>query len=167
MTNATIRARLLGSTLAGLSSLVVAACSPSLPAPSPGTTSVPQVSATSAVPSPNAAATVEPTTTNTLPPPPPPSGPAPATAGSLTATSLPIPAGWETAVRAGSDEEGFEGNGTWVHARDPRYAAQDVITLGCATVTRDDYTDQTYGGPRRQLSQSVRRPRDRTGPGIR
>ena len=41
----------------------------------------------------------------------------------------------------GSDEEGFEGNGTWVHARDPRYAAQDVITLGCATVTRDDYTD--------------------------
>jgi hypothetical protein len=28
-----------------------------------------------------------------------------------------------------------------VHARDPRYAAQDVITLGCSLVTRDDYTD--------------------------
>ena len=141
MTDATIRARLLGSSLAGLSSLVLAACTPSLPAPLPSTTSAPKVSATSAVPSPSAAATAEPTTTNTLPPPPPPSGPAPATAGSLTATSLPIPAGWETAVLAGSDEEGFEGNGTWVHARDPRYAAQDVITLGCATVTRDDYTD--------------------------
>ena len=64
------------------------------------------------------------------------------TAGSLTAESLPIPdGGGETAVLEGSDEEGFEGNGTWVHARDPRYAAQDVITLGCATVTRDDYTD--------------------------
>jgi hypothetical protein len=30
-----------------------------------------------------------------------------------------------------------------VHARDPRYAAQDVITIGCADVTRDDYTDPT------------------------
>jgi hypothetical protein len=28
-----------------------------------------------------------------------------------------------------------------VHARDPRYAAQDVISLGCILVTRDDYTD--------------------------
>jgi len=28
-----------------------------------------------------------------------------------------------------------------VHARDPRYAAQDVIALGCIPVTRDDYTD--------------------------
>jgi hypothetical protein len=32
---------------------------------------------------------------------------------------------------------------TWVHARDPRYAAQDMIALGCAAVTRDDYTDPT------------------------
>lgn len=142
MTYATIRARFLGSSMAGLSGLVLAACSPSLPAPSPATTSAPPISATSAaVSSPSAPATGEPTTTNTLPPPPPPSGPAPTTAGSLTAESLPIPAGWETAVLEGSDEEGFEGNGTWVHARDPRYAAQDVITLGCATVTRDDYTD--------------------------
>ena len=38
-------------------------------------------------------------------------------------------------------EEGYQGNGTWVHARDPRYAAADVINLGCADVTRDDYPD--------------------------
>jgi hypothetical protein len=41
----------------------------------------------------------------------------------------------------GGDEEGFKGNGTWVHARDPRYAAQDVVGVGCAAVTRDDYAD--------------------------
>ena len=59
MTDATIRARLLGSSLAGLSSLVLAACTPSLPAPLPSTTSAPQVSATSAVTSPSAAATAD------------------------------------------------------------------------------------------------------------
>jgi hypothetical protein len=48
--------------------------------------------------------------------PPPP--PAPSTAGSLSDESLPIPAGWQTAVLEGGDEEGFHGNGTWVHARD-------------------------------------------------
>lgn len=52
-----------------------------------------------------------------------------------------MPAGWRTVARAGGSEEGYEGNGTWVHARDPRYAASDVMTLGCAPVTRDDYPD--------------------------
>jgi hypothetical protein len=61
----------------------------------------------------------------------------------LSAKSLPIPAGWQTAVLEGGDEEGFHGNGTWVHARDPRYAARDVLAVGCAAVTRDDYTDPT------------------------
>lgn len=84
---------------------------------------------------------VEPTTTNTLPPPPRPSKPAPSTAGQLSAKSLPVPAGWKTIARKGGAEEGYEGNGTWVHGRDPRYAAHDVITLGCAAVTRDDYPD--------------------------
>ena len=143
MTAATVRARLLGSALAGLGSLVFAACSPASPPLSPGTSSAPQSSATSAVPSPTGRAAAEPTTTNTLPPPPPPSGPAPSTAGGLSATSLPIPSGWQTAVLIGGDDEGFLGNGTWVHARDPRYAAQDVIALGCAAVTRDDYADPT------------------------
>jgi hypothetical protein len=61
----------------------------------------------------------------------------------LSAKSLPVPSGWKTVVRKGGSEEGFEGNGSWVRGRDPRYAANDIITLGCATVTRDDYPDPT------------------------
>ena len=49
--------------------------------------------------------------------------------------------GWRTAVREGGEEEGYLGNGTWVHARDPRYAAFDAIAIGCADITRDDYPD--------------------------
>lgn len=52
-----------------------------------------------------------------------------------------MPAGWKTVALEGGEEEGYEGNGTWIHQRDPRYAAQDVITMGCAEVTRNDYTD--------------------------
>jgi hypothetical protein len=93
----------------------------------------------------NARPTVlEPTTTNTLPPPPEPTKPAPTRAGPLTSASLPIPRGWRTVVRAGGPEEGYQGNGTWVHGRDPRYAALDVISIGCAAVTRDDYRDPTH-----------------------
>ncbi|GAA2110384.1 hypothetical protein GCM10009841_32400 [Microlunatus panaciterrae] len=44
-------------------------------------------------------------------------------------------------ARKGGSEEGYQGNGTWVHARDARYAARDAITIGCTEVTRDDYTD--------------------------
>ena len=62
-------------------------------------------------------------------------------AGKLKADALPVPAGWRTVALEGGEEEGFEGNGTWVHARDPRYAAQDVIGVGCAPITRDDYAD--------------------------
>jgi hypothetical protein len=137
MSAAKTRALLLASALAGLSWPVFAACrpaAPSLPSGTPPQTTEPPAT------SPGLA---EPTTTNTLPPPPPPTGPAPSTAGSLSAGSLPIPDGWRTAVLEGGDEEGFRGNGTWVHARDPRYAAQDVIAVGCAAVTRDDYTDPT------------------------
>ncbi|MGI8459225.1 MAG: hypothetical protein ACR2LI_14095 [Propionibacteriaceae bacterium] len=61
----------------------------------------------------------------------------------MSASSLPVPAGWQTRARAGGAEEGFVGNGTWVHAKDPRYAAHDLITIGCADVTRDDYPDPT------------------------
>ncbi len=62
-----------------------------------------------------------------------------------------MPAGWQKVARAGGAEEGYRGNGTWVHGRDPRYAAQDTITIGCASITRDDYPDPvaalegTYG----------------------
>ena len=100
----------------------------------------------------------EPTTTNTLPPPPAPTKAAPSTAGDLGAASLPVPDGWRKVVRKGGQEEGYLGNGTWVHARDPRYAAYDVITIGCTQVTRDDYRD-----PRSALEGTY----DRSGrPGI-
>jgi hypothetical protein len=144
MSAATGSRRLLSSLLVGFGGLILAACSPadapSLPA---STTSAPPRT-TAPARSPSAMrAPVEPTTTNTLPPPPPPSGPAPSTAGSLSAKSLPTPSGWQTAALEGGDEEGFRGNGTWVHARDPRYAAHDVIAVGCAAITRDDYPDPT------------------------
>jgi hypothetical protein len=93
----------------------------------------------------------EPTTTNTLPPPPAPTAPAAKTAGKLTAKDLPVPKGWRTVARPGGIDEGYQGNGTWTHARDARYAAQAVITIGCAPITRDDYPDPiaalegTYG----------------------
>ena len=112
----------------------------SAPVPSPSAAPTPRVSTSRSAP----AATptvVEPTTTNTLPPPPQPSRPAPSTAGALTARSLPKPPGWRTVVRPGGSEEGYQGNGTWVHGRDPRYAAQAVVAVGCAPVTRDDYPD--------------------------
>ena len=117
-----------------------AAGSTSGPAPvgpsPPGPPSSPSGSTARAVPT-----IAEPTTTNTLPPPPAPTAPAPSTAGPLKADALPVPAGWRTVTLPGGDEEGFRGNGTWVHARDPRYAAFDAITVGCSDVTRDDYTD--------------------------
>jgi hypothetical protein len=112
--------------------VTASATDPTSPAPgTPDPTATPETTASP----------VEPSTTNTLPPPSPPTAPAPSMAGKLTADALPVPAGWRTVALKGGDEDGFEGNGTWVHARDPRYAAQDVIGVGCAPVTRDDYTD--------------------------
>ena len=115
--------------------------SPAPPGPSAPSSTPPGPSAPSATPQAPDPADPEPTTTNTLPPPPAPTGPAPSEAGDLRADALPVPAGWATVALEGGAEEGFEGNGTWVHARDPRYAAQDAITIGCADVTRDDYPD--------------------------
>ncbi|QDP94733.1 hypothetical protein FOE78_01300 [Microlunatus elymi] len=143
--------------LAGLAigAVLLTGCSPSSqPAPSPSTPASPSAG-TSATPTPTSATSPastgsgspqpslppEPTTTNTLPPPPEPTAPAPKSAGPLTAKDLPVPAGWQQVVRAGGAEEGYRGNGTWVHGRDPRYAAQDTITVGCAGITRDDYPD--------------------------
>ena len=100
-----------------------------------------------------------------LPPPPPPSGPAPSTAGGLSDRSLPIPSGWRTAVLDGGDEEGFRGNGTWVHARDPslRRTRCDRPRL-CRRHTRRLHRPR--GSPRGQLPKSIRRRRDRPGTGI-
>ena len=159
----------LGAALLVLAGMVgVVACSgpdtvppaPTAPPTSPTATASPSPGA-SATGSGTAAATAaptvaaEPTTTNTLPPPPPPTAPAPSTAGDLDAKALPVPKGWRTVALDGGEEEGFEGNGTWVHERDPRYAAADTVGVGCSPVTRDDYTDPVaalegnYEGPGR------------------
>jgi hypothetical protein len=141
-----IRARrALGTVATFLAASALAGCS----AGEPGADrqqGTPTASGT-AVPSPVGTTTptiVEPTTTNTLPPPAEPTKPAPTRAGPVTAASLPIPRGWRTVVRAGGPEEGYKGNGTWVHGRDPRYAALDVMSIGCAAVTRDDYRDPVH-----------------------
>jgi hypothetical protein len=137
--------RVLGTVATFLAASVLAGCS----AGEPGADrqqGTPTASGT-AVPSPVGTTTptiVEPTTTNTLPPPAEPTKPAPTRAGPVTAASLPIPRGWRTVVRAGGPEEGYKGNGTWVHGRDPRYAALDVMSIGCAAVTRDDYRDPVH-----------------------
>jgi hypothetical protein len=141
--SAPFHTRLIARSVAVLTGLALAGCTPDAAPPVPTDTES-GLSPTSAASSPSSTSSrvlTEPTTTNTLPPPPRPTGPAPSTAGGLSASSLPIPSGWRTAVLPGGDEEGFQRNGTWVHARDPRYAAQDVIALGCISVTRDDYTD--------------------------
>ena len=135
----------LGTAAAVLVASALAGCSTGEPAvdrqaktPAASDTAMPSAGGTSRP------TVVEPTTTNTLPPPAEPTKPAPTRAGPLTAASLPIPRGWRTVVRAGGPEEGYEGNGTWVHGRDPRYAALDVISIGCAAVTRDDYRDPIH-----------------------
>jgi hypothetical protein len=141
--------RTLWAAVAGI--VLLSACTPSPPAPNPSGGSSPVTPApTSTAPGSAAPATSapvslppEPTTTNTLPPPPPATAPAPKTAGPLTAEDLPVPQGWRKVVRAGGAEAGYQGNGTWVRGRDPRYAAQDAITIGCSTITRDDYPDPT------------------------
>ena len=140
----------VASAAAAAALVALAGCTaspPAVPAPSPvpataGSGAGPTSGAAPLTPSPSASPEpVEPTTTNTLPPPPEPTGPAPSTAGDLDASVLPVPAGWRTVAREGGDEDGYVGNGTWVHARDARYAAQATITIGCADVTRDDYPD--------------------------
>lgn len=127
----------------GLGVLGMAACTSGPPAPSPSSSSTPTAAAS---PAPTAVASTitEPTTTNTLGPPPDPTKAAPTTAGPLTAKSLPSPKGWKKVARDGGVEEGFRGNGTWVREKDPRYAAFELITVGCQEVTRDDYTDPQH-----------------------
>ena len=143
------RLRAAPALLVGMAGLMACSGPETVPAP----TTPPPSSAATALSSPTGSATgssaatggttvaAEPTTTNTLPPPPPPTGPAPSMAGELTAQVLPVPQGWRTVALDGGEEEGFVGNGTWVHERDPRYAAADVIGVGCTPVTRDDYPD--------------------------
>lgn len=144
-----------GSNTSGLAS---ASASPAITTTAePSTTPTPPAAtsagatSTSAGSAPTPARRNRPTTKKALPPPPVPTAPAPTTAGPLTQRDMPRPAGWQPVVGKGGVEQGYRGNGTWVQGRDPRYAAQDSITIGCAPISRNDYPDPiaalqaTYG----------------------
>lgn len=146
MTDArTTSARRLLAGAAGLALLAGCTSSSSSPAPSataPSTAEPSGAGATTAVDS-QTPWTPGPSDVD-LPAPSPPSSPAPSTAGSLGLTSVPVPAGWRAASRKGSIEEGFLGNGTPAHARDPRYAAYEIMSVGCAEVRRGDWSDPSH-----------------------
>ena len=66
-----------------------------------------------------------------------PTSPAATSSGGLDERSLARPDGWQGDVRDGSLEEGFTGNGTWLHAVDPATKGTDVLAVGCADTTTD------------------------------
>lgn len=130
-------AALAAVTLAGCMGQPTLSPSPS-PTPSVSGSTVP-LSATPAAsgsPLPSAALTspVEPTGVARVPtaPPPAPTAPAPSTAGRLDEGAVARPTGWSPTAKPGSSEEGFLGNGTWVHATSPEHSAFSAISLGCA-----------------------------------
>ncbi|MGO1384276.1 MAG: M15 family metallopeptidase [Arachnia sp.] len=61
----------------------------------------------------------------------------PVTAGELDTSSLARPQGWDEAVLDGSVDDGFTGNGTWLHAVDAATKGTDVLAVGCAPTTTD------------------------------
>ena len=118
---------------AALTGLVVA-CTPGAEDPPPP--SAPSPTAVTATPSPSldGGSTFVPSV---------PTAPAPTTAGGLTDQHLPVPSGWEPEVREGSLDEGFLGNGTWVHAREAQFSAIGVMTVGCAAVDDSSWEPPT------------------------
>lgn len=60
-----------------------------------------------------------------------PTGPAETTAGTLTETDVATADGWHPTAKPGGPEEGFMGNGSWVHATSPEHSAYAAIALGC------------------------------------
>ncbi len=115
-------------------------CSATSPTPAPSTTRA----SASAAPSTSIETPFTPGPSDVnLPAPPMPSTPAASAAGGLTEKTLPAPPGWKPVVAAGGPDEGYIGNGTAARARDPRYAAYEILAIGCAPVTRADWTDPT------------------------
>lgn len=69
-------------------------------------------------------------------------GPAKRRSGSLTAKVMPKASvfglGWHRDNAAGGAEQGFEGNGSFVHARDPHHASYELLPIGCTNPPPDD-----------------------------
>lgn len=72
-----------------------------------------------------------PTSQEAVPEPQLPTGPAATTSGKLTEKSLVIPEGWEPIANPGSVEDGYVGNGTWVHEVDPVLRGAGTLAVGC------------------------------------
>lgn len=66
-----------------------------------------------------------------------PDGPAETTSASLDETDLFSPDGWDQAILEGSFDEGFIGNGTWVHEVDPVLRGGGVLAVGCSEAPQD------------------------------
>jgi len=133
--------------------LLLAGCAP--PSPPPTT------SATSTVATATASPTAGGDATPTVPlePPAPPTAPAPTTAGTLDETDVARPEGWSPTARPGSVEDGYLGNGTWVHAVSPEHAALGAIALGCAELG-------PYPRPVAALEGTLTGPEGRPGIGL-
>lgn len=111
--------------------LALGGCTGDDPEPTPQPSS-PRV-ATAGGPRPSQGLPSASASTLATPPGPPaaPTAPAPSTAGGLTESDLAIPDGWSPTARPGSPEEGYLGNGTWVHATSAPHSAFAAISLGC------------------------------------
>lgn len=125
---------------AALAVLLLASCTPSeAPTPSPssatptGTVDArPSPSPTPTTPSPSQTTSAEP-----VPDPQLPTGPADTSTGGLDESVLPVPEGWERVAKEGSADEGFFGNGTWVHAVDPVLRGAGTLAVGCDVAPPD------------------------------
>ncbi|CAL8971574.1 hypothetical protein TESS_TESS_02452 [Tessaracoccus sp. O5.2] len=108
---------------------------PSGPASATATrTTAPATSPPAATLSPSPAPSAGPASESPAAPPdapPVPTAPAPSTAGGLTESDIAVPDGWSPTARPGSPDDGFLGNGTWVHATSPAHSAFAAISLGC------------------------------------
>lgn len=161
-------------TLALLTAALMAGCTTAAPDPPPGTPATPAASPASpdstatptAAPSGGPGQQGTPASTSApgtavapSAPPPAPTGPAPSTAGNLTATDIAVPEGWSPAVRPGSVEEGYLGNGTWVHAVSAEHSAYAAIALGCTEVRAfprpEAALEGTFTGPDGQRGVGV------------
>ncbi|WP_143028245.1 hypothetical protein [Tessaracoccus flavus] len=104
------------------------------PTTEPSPSRAPSPTQTAPAPPPTAPNSLPPNDRAPTAPPPVPTAPAPSTAGGLSEADLTVPDGWEPTARPGSPEEGYLGNGTWVHATSPEHSAYAAIALGCTDV---------------------------------
>lgn len=161
-----MRRTALAATLAAGLTVALGACTtapaPSLPPPAPSS----GPASASAGPTPSPAPASAPSATPSEPPsfvpsepPPVPTAPAPSTAGGLGEDDVARPNGWSPTARPGSPEEGYLGNGTWVHAVSAEHSAFAAISLGCTEL-------RAYPTPTAALEGTLAGPTGQAGIGV-